>query len=849
VTTREQLLNQALDIIESGSSISVVGARGSGRSTFVRRLIDHYAARGWRVLEVKGVASFSEYPLLALSLAGVDSAREARVSGMPGVVDDLVHLLPPPHSLLVVDDWDDLDEVSWGAISYLRSTTPIPLIVTRLADRVARDTPTGLKTSTLDRMFEIRLPAMRYDEIENVLQRSLGHTPNPATLSRIYAKSGGISGIALALAEAAKREGKLELRDGMWTASHDLWSPSLNALMESLLIVLDADQRALLEALALGGINELDAVVEVATAAEVERLEQLGLIELYTSGDRVIIGVRPPILAEYFRHSPSPARSRKLRDRFGPLLETDETYQYGDDLGGEGNLVPQFVRLINEHIRAVLAAARETWERQGTLPALIAYAEAVMVSTATTEEIDEVFAAGADVTGEEEIEVRRHLLYAEHLAYTRGEPQRAIDLLDGLAAEYPSLGLMLVARAAEIAADLLVVPDPQTLPDPGLPGLRPSVQVALHRARAYLHLLRGNVAQAFWHVHAYEYHSDPLSDAHAATIAGMCLIMKGDTAAVHVLAAKGMEEARRELDPISMRAYGMLSAFASMLDGRYDHVQQILDAVLPLGEPFQWPPAAQLSLMNMASIAASRQGRRRVAQQRIADAESLSMPDGTLPGSARGWARTQSAAAEGRLDDAVAIALQTGDQLWDRGGRLAAATAYLAAVELDPNRTVLDRVRARLAEIEAPVLQLELQYLEALVADDREGLLRNAEELEENGRFGLALNAYERAAAAADRAGASADARGIRRRRERLVAALPVDEYDAIRWGPRYIDLTSREEEIALLASDGLTNQQIANELILSVRTVESHLLRAMKKIGVDRRTLLREYFENEISD
>jgi DNA-binding CsgD family transcriptional regulator len=318
---------------------------------------------------------------------------------------------------------------------------------------------------------------------------------------------------------------------------------------------------------------------------------------------------------------------------------------------------------------------------------------------------------------------------------------------------------------------------------------------------------------------------------------------------VHVLAAKGMEEARRELDPISMRAYGMLSAFASMLDGRYDHVQQILDAVLPLGEPFQWPPAAQLSLMNMASIAASRQGRRRVAQQRIADAESLSMPDGTLPGSARGWARTQSAAAEGRLDEAVAIALQTGDQLWDRGGRLAAATAYLAAVELDPNRTVLDRVRERLAEVEAPVLRLELQYLEALVADDREGLLRNAEELEENGRFGLALNAYERAAAAADRAGASADARGIRRRRERLVAALPVDEYDAIRWGPRYIDLTSREEEIALLASDGLSNQQIANELILSVRTVESHLLRAMKKIGVDRRTLLREYFENEISD
>ncbi|MFF2050180.1 LuxR C-terminal-related transcriptional regulator [Leifsonia sp. NPDC058194] len=848
MTTREQLLNQALDIIESGSSISIVGTRGSGRSTFVRRLIDHYAARGWRVLEVKGVASFSEYPLLALSLAGVESAREARVSAMPGVVEDLVQLLPPPYSLLVVDDWDDLDEVSWGAIAYLRSTTPIPLVVTRLANRIARDTPTGLKTSTLDRLFEIRLPAMRYDEIENVLQRSLGQPPDPATLSRIYAKSGGISGIAVALAEAARREGKLELKDGMWTASHDLWSPSLNALMESLLIGLEPEQRALLEVLAMGGINELEAVTGVATAGEVERLEQLGLIELYGSADRVIIGVRPPVLAEYFRHTPSPARSSRLHDRFGSLLNDDD-FGYDDALGGERNLVPQFVRLINERVRTGVIARHDTWERQGTLPAFIAYAEVMMVSTASVEELDEVFAAGEAVTGEEEAEVRRHILFAEHLAYTRGESQKGIDLLQGLAEQYPSFGPILVARAAEISADLLVVPDPLTLPDPALPGLRPSVKVALHRARAYLHMLRGDIAQAFWHVHAYEYHSDPLADAQAATIAGMCLIMNGDTAAVHVLAAKGMEEARRALDPISMRAYGNLSAFASMLDGRYDHVQQILDAVLPLGEPFQWPPSAQLSLMNMASVAASRQGRRRVALQRIADADTLSMPDGALPGSARGWARTQSAAAEGRLDDAIAIAIQTGDELWDRCARLAAAMAYVAAVELDPNPTILERVRERVEQVEAPVLQLQVHYLKALVADDRHGLLSTAEELEKNGRFGLALNAYERAASAADHAGATADARAARSRRKRLLNALPADEYDAIRWGPRYIDLTSREEEIALLASDGLTNQQIANELILSVRTVESHLLRAMKKIGVDRRTLLREYFENEVSD
>lgn len=848
MTTREQLLSQAVEIIEAGSSIGIVGERGSGRTTFVRRLVDNLAARGWKVLEVKGVASFSEFPLLALSLAGVDSAREARVSAMPSVVDDLAHLLPQPTSLLVIDDWDDLDEVSWGAISYLQSVAPIPLVITRLADRVARDTPTGLKSSTLDRLFEIRLLAMRYDELENVLQHTLGRVPDPATLSRLYTKSGGISGIAISLAEAARREGKLELKDGMWTAHGDLWSPSLNAQMESLLSVLGADQRELLEALALGAINDLESVTEAVAALELEQLEQLGLIELYPSGDRVLIGVRPPILAEYFRHTPSAARNRRLLEHYGALLDPQDAFGY-DGPGGDANLTPQFVRLINEQLRARTADARTAWEQSGTLAAFVTYVGRLMTSTAEATEIDDAFAAAEDLVGDEEVEVQRHVLYAEHLAYTRGEPQAAVEHLENAAPAYRAFGLILVARAAEIAADLLIVPDPLGLPDPSTPGLRPSVQSALHRARAHLHLVRGDVAQSFWHVHAFEYRSDPLSDVRAATIAGMCLIMKGDTAAVHVLAAKGLDEARRELDPIAMRAYGALSAFASMLDGRYDHVQQVLESVLPLGEPFQWPPSAQLSVMIMASIAASRQGRRKVALLRLADAESLPMPDGTIPGSARGWARTQAAAAESRLDDAVAISLETGDALWERGGRLAAATAYLAALELDPDAQLLERLRPRLEPVEAPLLRLELQYLEALIGDDAATLQDVAEQFEESGRFGLALNAYERAASAADRGGSKADAHAIRARRTRLLNALPAEGYDAVRWGPRYVDLTAREEEIALLASDGLTNQQIANELVLSVRTVESHLLRAMKKIGVDRRTMLRDYFENEVSE
>ncbi|NLF03708.1 MAG: LuxR family transcriptional regulator [Actinomycetales bacterium] len=48
--------------------------------------------------------------------------------------------------------------------------------------------------------------------------------------------------------------------------------------------------------------------------------------------------------------------------------------------------------------------------------------------------------------------------------------------------------------------------------------------------------------------------------------------------------------------------------------------------------------------------------------------------------------------------------------------------------------------------------------------------------------------------------------------------------------------LTAREQEIASLASGGMTSRAIAQRLTLSVRTVDSHLARVFAKLGVHSR-------------
>lgn len=57
--------------------------------------------------------------------------------------------------------------------------------------------------------------------------------------------------------------------------------------------------------------------------------------------------------------------------------------------------------------------------------------------------------------------------------------------------------------------------------------------------------------------------------------------------------------------------------------------------------------------------------------------------------------------------------------------------------------------------------------------------------------------------------------------------------------------LSDREEEVLKLAGKGYSNKQIAEELTISVRTVQAHRNAICNKIGVHGRGKLQKWYEN----
>lgn len=150
---------------------------------------------------------------------------------------------------------------------------------------------------------------------------------------------------------------------------------------------------------------------------------------------------------------------------------------------------------------------------------------------------------------------------------------------------------------------------------------------------------------------------------------------------------------------------------------------------------------------------------------------------------------------------------------------------------------------ARLAELaeaaDSPLWRAFAEHASASPAADPGALAAVSTVFEEMGLLLLAAEAAAEAAAVHVRRGDQAAAFRSTSRAEALAARCDGARTPALRLHGGVPTLTAREKEVAALVADGLTSKAIAEILVLSPRTIESHLYRIFTKLGVSDRSEL----------
>lgn len=196
------------------------------------------------------------------------------------------------------------------------------------------------------------------------------------------------------------------------------------------------------------------------------------------------------------------------------------------------------------------------------------------------------------------------------------------------------------------------------------------------------------------------------------------------------------------------------------------------------------------------------------------------------------------AAAEGTITQAISLARQAAEM---------AASQDQPAVELYALHTAVcfgdcttaDRLTWLATQVDGPRALAAAAHATALAADDGTALHAVSLQLEQMGALLLAADAAAQAAAAYTRQNRHGSALTTITRARHLAQICEGARTPALAALAAPPTLTTREREIAVLAARGLSNRQIAQQLMISVRTVENHLYRACTKLGTSDRAAL----------
>lgn len=845
-----QLLDAAL-FGRAPRAVVLSGPPGVGKSRLLLELCRRAGDHGWtveRVTATRSTGSISFGPLAHLLPDG-DLGSSGPLEVMRRIRDEVRRRGNDRPVLLAIDDAHLLDERSAATVHMLAVTNTAAVAVNL---RARETVPDAINVLGKDGV-QVELQSLSYRETADVLHLRLrGHVATQ-TAYRLWQITRGNALYLRELVRAGLAHGLLVLRGGVWSWDGEvIGGQRLSELIADHVATSDKDERRALELLAVGEPLGLEFLADVADS--LPGLEQRGLISVDEDQRRVTICLAHPLYGEAIQSTLGTLRRREICRHLADVIT---------DLGGD------LLRLA-------------VWRLEGggtadptTLLAAARQARRVFDHGLAERLADTAIRAGAGADA--------HVLLADAL-YWQGEHERVRDVLDNAP---PSADMSAVTWRAIVTASNLfwglsdtptaerVLFDAEQVLGPG----PEQDELVAHRAALIVFNGRPTEGAALARPILMAPTASDMTKARALAALIPALAMNGRTTEAVQAAELGVQVALQvaEHEPWARSHFLAGQATAYWLAGRFDEMRALTAATyqetlevaahdvrglwaLLLGQALLWSGSVRSALRQLQEAAelldrhdvggfrswclagtaqaAALLGESALARDALAQAESghlaVVRTHDSLVVASRAW----TAVEQGERSTALRHIREAAGRARAREQYAIEAFVLHEAIRLG-DRTAGDRLTQLSSTVDSVILPVFIAHAHALVTSNAAGLDDVAARFAERGAILHAAETASQAATVHRRNGHTASSMAALDRSRSWAAQCEGAMTPILRTAdaPASVSqLTAREREIAELAARGHTNQQIADMLVLSRRTVGNHLSHTYTKLDVSNR-------------
>jgi len=853
---REELEFLSAAITEQGGAV-VGGVAGVGKTRLAREVSS--VLTGWHVMWATATRAAADLPLGGVAGLGLaDDGMSFR--GRPGLLSRLTATLVEGAGgrdtlVVVVDDAHLLDELSAAFVHHLATSRAVAVLLTI---RTGEQPPSAVVSVYKDgQVPRLELEPLGQSEFRALASTALGGEIEPRTLHRLWSDTAGNVLFLRELVADALEAGTLIRLSGLWRWTPDgRVGPRLAELVADRMGRLEGNRRLLAELLAVGEPLGPDLVQGLIPEIDLGGEERRGTIVVEESGRRAAVRLGHPLFGEVVRARMPVLQRRRLQCLLADALEAVGGQRRGDVL----RLATWRVE-SNSAVDAGLLMQAAQRARNVFDPALAVRLARASVELAPSFEAGLLlgaslsewgrFGEAADVldrlVGTEPDGTARQLLAREralatfHGAGGLADARRVLEEAEA-SVDDPvrrllargDLALLLVyagrfAEALEIGGPLIV------------PGMDARVRLRSVSAVGACLVFAGRAEQVLALCDELEPAAARLHEE-LPQAAGWLWAMRSNALALAGWLKAACAVLAPPLEPAAAPILGDGDlAYARTKLGRVlllrgqprDALRQLAGAAAVLRT--NDPNGCLVWCLSLASEAHALLGQREEAARIAAEATARRSTGFAVFDGDAARARAWAAAVAGERSRAMAEMVTAAGEQESRSQPACALFALQDALRLGAEH-VADRLEKLAAALDGPWPQAVGVYARGVRTSDAESLEASADAFAALGAGLVAAEAATQASWQWAASGSQTRASAARAKAARFSVSEPGSEvafFPPMAEPPGLAVLTRREREVATLAGQGLANTDIAQRLVISVRTVESHLYSAYGKLGV----------------